>query len=70
MRNLSTRDCECNKSCKIDEHLDIKSCSYEKRLTSKILNTTETSFHDKNVTCEKLIILFTQFHKWSYVFYY
>ena len=48
MRNRSTGDCECNKACKIDEYLDIKNCSCERRLISKlvlqcedeILNTT------------------------------
>ena len=24
---LSMNDCECNKTCKIDKYLDIKSCS-------------------------------------------
>ena len=27
MWNLSMNDCECNKTCKIDKYLDIKSCS-------------------------------------------
>ena len=48
-------DCECNKTCKIDEYLDIKNCSCKKRLFGKlelvcddeILNTTETSLDDK-----------------------
>ena len=61
MWNPSTCDCECNKANKIDEYLDIKNCSCEKRLIGKlvlgcedeILNTTETSPDDKKVTCEK-----------------
>ena len=52
---------QSNKACKIDEYLDIRNCSCEKRLFSKlalacedeILNTNETSFDDKKVTCEK-----------------
>ena len=51
-------DCECNKACKIDEYLNIKKCSCEKRLFGKlasacedeILNTIETSLDDKKVT--------------------
>ena len=27
-----TCDCQCNKACKIDEYLDIKTCSPEKCL--------------------------------------
>ena len=30
MWNPSTCDCERNKTCKIDEYLDIKNCSWEK----------------------------------------
>ena len=59
--NPTTCDCECNKACKIDEHLDTKNCSSEKRLIGKsvlecedkILNTTETSINDKKVTYGK-----------------
>ena len=63
--------CESNKACKIDEYLDIRNCSCEKRLFGKlalacedeILNTNETSFDDKKVTCEKkMITLFTWFY--------
>ena len=47
--------------CKIDEYLDIKTCSCKKHLFGKsvlacedgILHTTETSLDDKKVTCEK-----------------
>ena len=54
MWNFSTCNCECNKVRKIGEYLDIKNCSYKKRLSGKlvlacedeILNTTETSFVD------------------------
>ena len=61
MWNPSTCDCVCNKACKIDQQLDTKRCSREKRLIGKlllacedeILNTTETSFDAKHVTCEK-----------------
>ena len=61
MWNPSTCDCECNKACKIDEYLNIKNCSCEKRLFGKLvlacedekLNTAETSFDDKKVTYEK-----------------
>ena len=55
MWNPGTRNCECNKECKIDEYLDIKNCSCEKSLNCKlvlecegeVLNTTETSLGDK-----------------------
>ena len=61
MCNPSMCDWECNKTCKTDEYLDIKNCSWEKRLFGKllsvcedeILNTTETSIVDTKVTCEK-----------------
>ena len=59
--NPSTCNCECNRACKIDEYLDTKYCSCEKRLIGKlvlecedeILNTTESSLDDKKVTCAK-----------------
>ena len=37
MWNYSMCDCECNKACKIDEYLDIKNCSSEKRLIGKLV---------------------------------
>ena len=62
MWNLSTFDCECNKACKIDEHLDIKICSCKERLIGrlvlacedKILNSTETWLKNEKVTWKKL----------------
>ena len=47
--------CKCNKTCKIEDYLDIKNCSCKKFLIGKlvleradeILETTETSFDDK-----------------------
>ena len=47
--------------CKIDEYLDIKNCTCEKRLTGKllleceyeVLNTIETLLYDKKVACAK-----------------
>ena len=59
--NPKKYNCKCNKACKIDEYLDIKVCSREKRLFCKlaleceneILNTAETSLDDKEVTCKK-----------------
>ena len=40
-------DCECNKSCKIDEYLDIKSCPREKRLIGKSLLEWEDEILNK-----------------------
>ena len=37
MWNFSTDDCECNKASKIDEYLDIKDCSWKKRVFGKLL---------------------------------
>ena len=37
MRNPNTCDCECIKACEIDEYLDTKNCSCEKRLIGKII---------------------------------
>ena len=57
--NPSTCDCECNKACKIDEHLDTKNNikrligKLVLRCEDKILNTTETSPDDKKGTCEE-----------------
>ena len=61
MQNPRTCDCELNKVCKADEYLDIKNCSCENCLFSKltlecedeILNAMETIIEDKNVSCEK-----------------
>ena len=61
MWNLSTWGCKCKRGCKIDEYLDIKNCSYEKRLIGKLvlgckdelLNTTETLLNDKKVASAK-----------------
>ena len=61
MWNPCTCDCKCNKTCKIDEYLDIKNCSCQNYLFGKlvlryedeILNTTETLLYNKKVTCEK-----------------
>ena len=56
-----TRDCECNKAWKVDEYLDIKNWSCEKRQISKflseyedeILDTTEFLLNDKKVAYAK-----------------
>ena len=32
---------ECNKACKIDEYLDTKQCSCEKRLIGKLVSDSE-----------------------------
>ena len=61
MWQLSSCGCKCNKTCKIDDYLDIKNCSCKKFLIVKlvleradeILETTETSFDDKKATYEK-----------------
>ena len=58
MWNSSTDYCEYNKTCKIDEYLDIRNCSCEKRLIWKlvldeILNTYEILLHDKKDACAK-----------------
>ena len=61
--NPSTSDCDCNASCKTDQYLVIKSCSYEKGLIGKlvlacedeILNTVETSQDEKKLHLEKYL---------------
>ena len=55
--NPSTCDCECNKACvnKINDYLDIKNCSFKKRLIGKLVlkceygisNRTKTLVNDK-----------------------
>ena len=35
MWNPITCDCDCNKSCKVEEYLDINTCSCEKRVFIK-----------------------------------
>ena len=37
MWNPSTWDCECYKICKIDEYLNTKTCSCEKRLIGELV---------------------------------
>ena len=54
--NPSTCDYECNKTCKVGEQKNIKSCSCKKRLFGKlaltyddeILDTTEVASKDLN----------------------
>ena len=66
MWSTSTCHCECNKAGKIDEFLDIKNCSREKRLivrfvlacVDEILNKPGTSLNDEKVICEKYNFLF------------
>ena len=41
MWNFSTYDCECNKASKIDKYLDIKDCSWKKRVSGKSLLVCE-----------------------------
>ena len=41
MWNFSTYDCECNKASKIDQYLDIKDCSWKKRVSGKSLLVCE-----------------------------
>ena len=41
MWNPNTCDCECNKTCKIAEYLDIKNCSCKKRLFCKLVLVSE-----------------------------
>ena len=61
MGNPSTCDFEYYKACKIDEYLDIKNCSCEKRIIGKlilkceneILNTTETTYSKKSIMWKK-----------------
>ena len=61
MWDPSTCDCEYNKECKTDEYIDVKNCSFRKRLIGKlilecedeILNTTETLVNDKKSSISK-----------------
>ena len=61
MWSSSTCGCGCNKACKIDEYLDIKNYSREKRLIGRlalkcedvILNATKTSLDDKKSITRK-----------------
>ena len=56
-----------NKACKIDEYVDIKNCSCEKRLINKlvseykveILNTTETLLEKKRGCAENNCLIHT-----------
>ena len=67
MWNPSTCDCEYNKAWKIDQYLNIKSCSCEKCLIDKlilecedeIINATENSFGDKKVTWKNYCLIYT-----------
>ena len=61
MQNPSACDCECNKTCNLDEYIDIKNGSCKNRLFEKlvlecedqILNTSGTILNDKKVACAK-----------------
>ena len=35
--NPSICECECNKSCDIEQYLDYKNCKYRKKLISKLV---------------------------------
>ena len=67
MKNTSTHDSECNKTCTIYEYLDIKNCSGKRRLVGKlvlacadeILNTTKTFLHNKIAVCETKCLIHT-----------
>ena len=45
--NPSVCDCECNKTCKIGEYLDIENCSCKKRLIGKLELECEGKILDK-----------------------
>ena len=70
MQNPSTCDCEYNKACKIHQYLEIKYCSFGKRLIGKLVlecedeisNTAETLLNDKKKHAQKVIALFTLYH--------
>ena len=48
MCNPCTCDYECNEACKIDEYVDIKKCSYEKHLFSKLDHINEDEILKKD----------------------
>ena len=41
-------DCECDKACKIDEYLDIKNCSCEKRLIGTLVLESKNEMLNTN----------------------
>ena len=71
-KEISTCDCECNKSFEIDEYLDTKNCSYGKGLIAKLaleeedetLDTTESLISDKKKVACKKINCFIQTISW------
>ena len=73
MWNPSAGDCECNKTIKVDEYLDIKNHSCEKRLFGKLvlaykgetLNKTEISLIDKKKKHVKRIIIGSYFYYYA-----
>ena len=73
MWSSSTCGCGCNKACKIDEYLDIKNYSREKRLIGKlalkcedvILNATKTSLDDKkSITRKYIFVIISCYFYW------
>ena len=56
MWNPSPYDCKCNKTCKIDECLDIKNCSCEKRLFGKLELAWEDEILNKSENSQKKIV--------------
>ena len=47
MQNSSTFDCQCDKVCKISEHLDIKNCTCKKRLFGQLVLACEDEILNK-----------------------
>ena len=49
----STCDCECKKTCKIGEYLDMKSCSCKKRVFGDLLLVFEDAILNATEVTEK-----------------
>ena len=59
MWNSSTCDCKCNKACKINKYLDIKTFSYKKGLLDKLALACEDDFKIKiNEKSHKNIVIY------------
>ena len=56
MWNPSRWDCECNKACKIDEHLDIENCS-----CGSIQEKTFITYHNASNKWKEILILIMWF---------
>ena len=53
--NWYPRDCECDKSCDLGEHLNYKNCKCKKKLVDKTVEECSENFEEKKLHLNKII---------------